>query len=718
MKSGRTVSLRPVKNHPVYHGYACAKGRASPQFGYLKGRLLHSMKRQADGSLAPIESSQGIREVASIVRQSVERYGPRSVAVYTGTCASMYTAPWVFADAFLEAIGSPMSFHTMQIDQPGKPIAMALHGTWLAGHANPEQADAWLVIGTNPTISMMFPPNPAHLIARVKKRGTPIFVVDPRRTEIASKADVFLQVPPGKDSVVLAGLIHIVLAENLQDHEFIAENVRGLESLRLAVRDFTPEYVAQRVGVSAAQLQAVARGYARSKRGIAFAGTGPNMSPRGSLTEYLRMSLMTLCGHWRRAGDEVSGYGVLIHPPPAFAQATDPTPATGLGVDMRVRNLTKTAAGMPTSALAEEILLEGEGRVRVLITLGGNPMAAWPDQLRTLAALKKLDLLVCLEPVISDTARYAHYVIAPTMLFETTTATTVFEAASVLIPLYRTIEPYAAFAPPVVQPPEGADVIDDWQFFFDLAREMGLSLTIKPVSYMFHPAKAQERAVQLDMARRPTTEQMWEILLADSPVPLAKVMAHPGGQVFDMPRREVMPKAPGWTGKLDIGNADMLQDLRHTFLEAHSEDNREYPFLLIGRRLKDRWNSSWREHSVITRSWPYNPAFMNPADMSVLGLSIGDIVEISSRRAALRGVIEADRTMLPGVIAMTHAWGASPEDDVNPADVGANTGLLTDNTSDCDRFSAMPRMGAIPVRIRPIKDEPASVAAEANISSV
>lgn len=703
IKNGKTIALKPVKDHPVYHGYACAKGRASPEFAYQEGRLLSSLKRQADGSHQPIASDQAIREVAAIIQQTIERYGPRSVAIYTGTFGSIYPITMMFSDSFMDAISSPMKFGSMAIDQPGKAIALALHGMWLAGHANIDQADAWLVIGTNPAISMLGPPNPAYVINRAKERGCKIFVIDPRRTEIAQQADVFLQVPPGQDSAILAGLIHIILTEKLQDQAFLDDNARGLDTLKKAISNFTPEFVAKRVGVSIEQLQAVARSYAGSKSGVVFAGTGPNMSPHGTLTEYLRTSLMTICGHWRRAGDAVPAHGVLVHMPPALAQATDPTPGWGLGQQMRVRNLTNNACGMPTAALAEEILLEGEGQVRVLIVNGGNPMAAWPDQLRTQEAMKKLDLLVCLEPVMSDTAKYADYVIAPKVQYENIATSAVFETFFVVVPSTSSGVPYAAYAPALVDPPPGADVIEDWEFFYGLAREMGLLLTLYPLSFAFDPVEAKKRAVQLDMNHKPTSEDVWELLLAGSPVSLEEVKAHPTGKIFDVPEAKVLPKAMGWTGKLDIGNADMMEDLQRAYDDLSESETREFDFRVVGRRLKDRHNSAWREHTLSTRKWLYNPAFMNPNDLTALGLGEGDIVEIRSRRGAIKGVVEVEKTMLAGVIAMTHCWGGNPEEDADPLTRGANTGLLTDNTVDYDPYSAIPRMSAIPVNIKLIE---------------
>ena len=698
IENGHTVGLKPVKEHPVYHGYACAKGRASPEFPYLKGRLLSSVKRQADGTHAPIKSGQAIREIADIIKRTIAQHGPRSVAIYTGTWGSVNLPASIFAESFMAAIDSPMTFISMTIDQPGKPIAQALHGIWLAGHANMDQADAWLAIGTNPAISMQGPPNPAHVTNRAKKRGAKIYVIDPRRTEIAQQADIFLQVPPGNDSAILACLINIILSEKLHDQAFIDENVNGLEALKQAVAKFTPDFVAQRVGIPPAQLLALARGYAASKSGIAFAGTGPNMSPHGTLTEYLRLSLMSICGHWRRAGDPIPLHGVLVHLPTPLAQAAPPTPAYNLEQKMRVRNLSRNACGLPTSAAAEEILLDGEGQIKVLIVNGGNPMMAWPDQLRTQEAMKKLDLLVCVDPVMSDTAKYAHYVIAPRVHMETMSTTAVLELLWAWAPVMHPIESYAACGPALVEPPPGADVIHDWSFFYELAREMGLQMNLIPTSYAFLPEEAKKRAIPLDMKRRMSDEEMWDTVLSGSPVPFSEVKRYPAGKIFDPGDKRVLPKASGWSGKLDVGNADMMKDIQRAYAGDADAAGDGFRFRLVGRRLKDRYSSSWREHPVTTRHWLYNPAFMNPDDMAELGLADGDVVEIRSRRAAITGVVESEHTLLSGVIAMTHAWGSNPEDDGDPL-AGGNTGRLTDNTIDYDPYSSIPRMSTIPVNI-------------------
>src|SRR5439155_4686498 len=140
-------------------------------------------------------------------------------------------------------------------------------------------------------------------------------------------------------------------------------------------------------------------------RGYAMAGTGPSMSGPGTLVEYLILNLLTLCGYWQRAGEQVRNPRTLLCAKPAKAQAAAPTPAYGVGEPMRVRGLAGSAAGLPTAALADEILTEGEGRVRALLSVAGNPVAAFPNQRKTIEAMKSLDLLVQVDPWMSQTAR-------------------------------------------------------------------------------------------------------------------------------------------------------------------------------------------------------------------------------------------------------------------------------------------------------------------------
>jgi anaerobic selenocysteine-containing dehydrogenase len=145
--------------------------------------------------------------------------------------------------------------------------------------------------------------NPMQRLREAKQRGMRLVVIDPRRTETAVHADVFLQPKPGEDPSILAGILRVILDEGLVDEHFIETDVDGVEALRDAVAPFTPEYVERRAGIPAAQLVEAARTFAAGRSGSVTAGTGPNMAPRGTLTEYLIACIQTVCGRWLREGD-------------------------------------------------------------------------------------------------------------------------------------------------------------------------------------------------------------------------------------------------------------------------------------------------------------------------------------------------------------------------------------------------------------------------------
>ena len=408
VQEGRVVKVVGDVNNPMYHGFTCVKGRSLPAQHNHPDRLLHTMKRAGDGTFEPVAVQQAIDEIAARLRTIIDETGPRSVALYAGTYSFHYPAGNEAGRGFLNAIGSRMRFSSGSIDQPGKGVARALHGTWSAGPQPFGEADTWLLIGANPAVSMWggVPQyDPSRRLRDAKARGMRLIVIDPRRTETAANADLFLQPRPGEDPTILAGLLRVILTEGLHDRDFVDADVEGLDALRAAIEPFTPDYVERRACVPAQLIVDAARMFAAGRRGSVTAGTGPNMAPRGTLTEYLVACLQTVCGRWLRAGEPVPNPYVLLPQRVAKAQADSRIPVSGYGEQLRVRGLGDNPGGLPTAALADEILLDGDGRVRALFAVGGNPVAAWPDQLKTLDAMHSLDLLVCLDIKMSATAK-------------------------------------------------------------------------------------------------------------------------------------------------------------------------------------------------------------------------------------------------------------------------------------------------------------------------
>src|SRR5262245_22960499 len=701
VEDGRAVRVRGDRDNPLSHGDTCAKGRALPEQHAHAERLLHSLRRTPGGGHERIASERAIAEVAERVQGIIERHGPRSVALYTGTFSFPYPAAAPIAIAFMEAIGSRMLFTSATIDQPGKTVAPALPGRWGGGAQPFEGADTWLLVGANPTVSKSIGVpcyNPAWHLHEAVRGGMKLVVIYPRRSEAAKQAFVHLQGRPGEDPTILAGMLRVILREGLHDAAFVGENAEGLEVLRRVVEPFTPEYVERRADVPRAQLELAARTFARARRGCANAGTGPNMSGRGNLTEYLLLCLNTLCGRWLRAGERIPNPGALLPTARAKAQPIAPTLGWGFGEKLRVRGFANTAAGLPTAALADEILLPGEGQVRALFCLGGNPMAAWPDQLKTFEAMRALELLVTFDIKMSATAKLAHYVIAPKLSLEQPGMSL---PAETLVPYAMGYGmPYAQYTPKIVDPPEGSDLIEEWEFFYGLARRMRLVLELQS-SYSWGPELENPATFALDMQRKPSTDRLFELLTHGSRVPLSEVKRHPHGRVFDDPPAFVEPADPGCTAKLDLANPVMLAELAEVAGEPLAPAS-AFTHLVISRRLLDVHNSAGRDIAKLTRKYRYNPAFMHPDDLRALGVAPGEVIEIEAERAAILGVAEAEEGLRRGVISMPHGFGDLPgaAADARVREIGSNTGRLSSVERDYDPYTGIPRMSSIPVNVR------------------
>lgn len=709
IEDGRVVSLIGDKDDPVSHGYSCSRGRDIATHLYGPNRLLQPLRRGSGGELEPTSPVTAISEIATRLRAIVDQHGPSSVALYTGTYALAPPAS-MLASGFMNALGSPMSFSCGSIDQPGKFLAKALHGRWHGGGTPFSRAETWLFIGTNPVVSGLggIPTiNPAYHFHRAVKRGIKLIVIDPRKSETAKKAHVHLQPVPGEDSAVLAGMVRIVLDEELFDREFVEQNARNIDELRRRVEPFTPEFVEQRADIPAADLIEAARLFASSATGGANAGTGSNMSPRGTLTEYLLACLLTLCGFHSREGDAVPNPGVLVPRGPRRAQPLAPTPAWGFPPMLRTRGLSNSACGLPTGALADEILLEGEGQIRALICLGGNPLTAWPDQIKTRAALESLDFLVVADPKLTQTARYADYVLPPKLTPEIPALTYDFEELESHTPGWGLPLPYAAYREALVEPPEGSDLLEDWEYFYYIAKEMDLELALY-MGILRVPGDPPGRFVSLDMQNAPSTDELFDILTEGSRIPLSEVRKHEAGRTYDDPDGVVLPKEAGCAGFLELADDTMMKQLDDAARQGPIDGDEAFPFRLISRRQRYILNSLSRDQDKIVRDRPHHPAFMHPSDMEALGIEAGTLIAITSRRATVHALIQQDDALRRGLVSMSHGYGLDlerlgPDGDPGapqPYSMGNHTGALASADLDyMEPYTGIPRMSSIPVHV-------------------
>ena len=679
---GEVIDIRGDESNPLSQGYACIKGLQLPEAHRSPERLLRPLKRGPDGRFAVLPLERALDEIAVRLQAIVAESGPDAVAAFRGTLSySNYMLP-----SWIRALGSHGFYSTMTIDQSAKWVCFERLGGWAGGREPFAEADVTLLVGANPLVSLstfnVVNQHPVRSMKAAKARGMKLIVIDPRRTETARHADLHLQPIPGEDPAVLAGLLHVILEQGWHDAPFCAQHVNGLDALRRALARFTPSAAARRAGLRAEDLVCAADMFARPHsrarpRGSAASGVGPDMAAHANLAEHLVELLNVVCGRYPREGDRVANPGVIGARRPRRAQAISPQRSWERGYRSAVGGYGTLFGEKMTGALCDEMLASGAGRVRALIVDSGNPVNAIPGQHKVVRALEALDLLVVIDPFMTNTARLAHYVLPPLMLLE----------RPALPPRdYETIvfqSPYSQYAPAVLKPPPDSEPVDPNHVFWELARRMGTPLVFD--------------GVELDMTTAPSSEALLAILARHGQVPYEELRRHAGGRIHEVPAQFVEAADPATAGRFEALSADVEAELGDIPLGEPALPP-GYTHRLCGRRMRDVQNTMYRHLPLIRRRHPHNPAYLHPADLEALGAAEGAAVRIISPHGQIRAFLAADSGLRRGVVSMSHGWGGLPG-EADDAAAGASTNLLTSTDTDLDPINAMPVMNALPVRI-------------------
>lgn len=678
VEDNRVVSIVGDGLHPLSGGYSCPKGRRGGDFLHGPDRLTTSMRRTPAGTYEPIPVEVAIAEIAERLEAVTGEHGADALALFMGTQQNFAALTGPMARAWFRTTGSQKLFSTMTIDQSAKWIVQSRMGQYLGGRQRFDTADVWLLAGTNPMVSLnggdgdgAITQNPFVTIREARERGLKLIVVDPRLTETAAHADLHLRPKPGTDAALFAGMLHVILSEQRHDRQFCDSHAGGVEALTTAVDAATPERTESITGVPAGEVVLAARMFADARRGMATTGTGVCMGPHSNVAEHLVACLNVVCGRYLREGDVTPDYNVLARTIPLRAEVRPPYRTWESGFRSRIDGIGTMNGELPSGILADEILEPGPDRVRALVVSGGNPARALPDREKAERALRELELLVCIDTRMSDTARLADYVIAPTMVYERPDHTLLME--------FFFAQPFAQYTPRLVVPPAG--VIEDWQFFFRLAAASG------------HPLKFAGRI--LDPAAPPTSEELLAMFAERGRMPMDELVSARRGVVASPNEKTVGAPTPGADERrLDLCPDDVSSEIAAAL--GKSSVSVQFPMRLTVRRMRELMNSLGREIDGLSRSG-YNPAHVHPQDLEGLGVDHGDIVRIRSEHGRIRAVVHTDPTVSPGTVSMTHCWGDS-DTDSDPRLVGSNVNDLT-GYHRVQSINAMPTMTAVPIAI-------------------
>jgi anaerobic selenocysteine-containing dehydrogenase len=687
---GRVVAVRGDRENEVTKGYSCQKGRAEVERIHHPDRLMSPEKREGD-RWSQLSTTEALDEVAERLSEIVDRYGPNSVAVYTG-CGGHRTSaggPW-FVQRWLDALGSNRMYTSYTIDSPSLTIA----GNRLFGGPIPvnlldvDRADCVMFVGTNPAASHqlnMPQSSPSARLNAGRKRGMKMIVVDPRRSDVARNADIHLQVKPGEDATLLAAMIKVVLDRGLQAHEYVDEYVSGVSELHEAVGHFDLDYASHRTGVAGESIEAAAEMFATAASGAATSGTGLHMAAHQNLATQLVMTLNAICGRFDRPGGMNRNEGALGRQFDGDMEAIrlPPPPKTRIRGISAINGLFGSYFEMPTNTLADEILTPGEGQIKALIVNGGNPALVLAEEASASKALEELDLLVVLDLFRSATAAHADYAFGVRHPFERVDVSKLMDSNYPF--------PFGQYTPALVDGP--AETIEEWAFFWELAMRLGIPLRIG----------------SLTAETRPTTDELLDVMNRHARLPLDELRKYPSGVAFAERHTAAGGVIPNMIGhpdkKMAAGHPDLLAELRAVRGEpvvsgggyARDED---YGFRMITYRMKEVYCSQGQNLPSLASKRPYNPVWMNPIAMDDLGLVDGDPVWVENQNGQVEGFVESSKDVAPETIAFAFGWG-DPNDPRSAREKGSNVQRLISDDSDFDSVTGLARQSAIPVNVRP-----------------
>lgn len=676
VEDNRIVATRPDVTHPVTAGYSCVKSLMSIDLcNGIEPRLASCLKRESDGTFAEVGAEQALDEIGAKVGRLLDQYGPRSVALFFGTAAYAQSLAIPLCRSFMHEIGSPNWFSTMTIDQSAAWVSVLRMGMVLSGYRPLRDLATVMYVGNNPMVSHQGGTPPE--LRELRGSGARIIVIDPRQSETARLADMHLAIVPGEDVRLLAAMIHVILSENLHDRAFCDRFAIQVVTLRESVAAFTPEAVSRACGLAPETIAEAARTFATAGPGRVFSATGLCMGPDSNLAHHLASAIDVLCGNFLRAGDTVRN-GPALTPYGRFAGVLGPNRTWEQEPRMRSHDIGLMFGEFPSGALADEILHDGEDRIRALIVWGGNPALAMGQPDKFAKALDRLELLVTLDVRFTETAARSHYALGTPVQYERADLAQVGDMTG-----FRD-RTFMQLAAPVVSPPPG--VIREVDFWWGLARRLGLQLEFRKAGFGADFAHASGRR-PLDMTTPPSEEDLVRWWCDEALVSYDELVANPAGIVVD--REELVQDMPDTGARLHLCPDDVRDELARIQPDGGPEDP-AFPLKLVVRRKLETMNSAFIHADRTRRRHPANYIFMNADDMAARHLSDHERVTLRSAFGQTNGLVKAESALRSGTVSVSHMW------------TGADmpfTAALVSMEQRIEPINRMPLQTAIPVEV-------------------
>jgi anaerobic selenocysteine-containing dehydrogenase len=681
LQDDRVTSVRGNPEDPLSRGHVCPKALALPDIHEDPDRLRRPVRR-TDAGWEEIGWDEALDLVADNLARTAATHGRDAVAVYLGNPNVHSLGSMTHGTAMVRSLRTRNTYSATSVDQlPHQLVAHLMYGhQLLLPVPDIDRTQLFVVVGGNPMASngslMTVPDFPGRL-RELRARGGRMVVLDPRRTETAKAADEHHFVRPGSDALVLLAMLHTILDEGL---DRAPEYVDGLEEVREAVAPFTPERAEAVSGVPAETIRGLARDLVATEAAALYGRMGVSTQRFGSVCQWAIQCINIVAGNLDHEG------GVMFTSP-----AIDVIGRGFIGKGhrdrwrSRVRDLPEVGGELPVSTLADEILTPGEGQVRAMLTVAGNPVLSTPDGARLDGALAGVDFMAAIDIYVNETTRHADVILPPTSALERDHYDLVFHTLAV--------RNTARFTPALLPKPKGAR--HDWEIYRDIALRTAKRLGARQ--------SWRKRLVSEGRLRLSPTRTIDLLLRTDrSRLSLRKLRRRPEGVDLG-PLRPTLPgRLRTKDRRIHAAPRLVLADLgRLETASAQAPGTDE--LLLIGRRHQRDCNSWMHNTERLTKGRARHHLLMHPDDLSARGIEDGTTVSVTSRVGTVEAEVQATDDVMPGVVSLPHGYGHQ-RDGVLLSGAAAVPGSSINDLTDpsvIDEASGNAVLNGVPVTVSP-----------------
>ena len=711
---GRIAGIRGNHDDVWSRGHLCPKGVSLGAIHEDPDRIRTPMIK-VDGQWQEVTWDAAFRRCTELLAPVIAEHGIGAVTAYTGNPLAHSFSLGRYTGVLLGMSGIPVSYSPGTVDQWPKNLSSHLmYGNWW-GFPVPdiERTDLLVVMGANPAASqgsLLAAPDVMGILERIDT----VIVIDPVRTATAAKADEWLPITPGTDAALLLAVVHTLFEEELATVGRLEGHVDGVEVLREVAAEWSPERVAPVTGISAERIRHLARQLAGSERAVVYGRIGLCNQEFGSLASWLVDVVNILTAHFDTPG------GAMFPRPAVWTVTAQPQPGLEGGLpefgrwQTRVRGAKEVLGQVPVSCLVEEIATPGEGQIRALITVAGNPVLSTPGGHRLDEVLPQLDAMIAVDLWLNETTRHADVILPGPSPLEVPHHDDLILAFA--------INSIANYSEPVFFPPD-RDRPEEWEILIRLtglcAGTPAEDVDVAAIDDGFFDYLCFTQGLDGAQIRSHYThggpERILDLTLRTGPfgdfygeVPdgltLAKLKEQPNGINFG-PMIPQVPEVLGTTDKkIRLAPQYLLDDLPRLAARLTREPD---DLVLVSRRHL-RSNNSWL-HNVpaLMKGRDRCTLLMHPDDAAKRGVTVTDIVTVTSAAGQIEVPVELTEAIMPGVVSMPHGWGHGKSGTrmaVANGSPGVNTNILSPPTF-LDEPSGNGALNGIPVAVAPVVSE-------------